>query len=205
MWRRVALLAGALAALCGCEANYPTIPSRSDVVARVVLQYRFPTVFVALGSTSSLYMYAVSPDGGYTDVTAQTQYFSSDLTVVRPTSGGLFTGVAPGAAEIVASYNGFTASTPVSVRPLPRPYPYIEMSSGGPGAAGGTATVRAILWQGPSQGQSIGAQGAWTSSDPGVATVTGGMVETFKVGTAVITVTFNGLSESIYMPVGPRY
>jgi len=171
----------------------------------VVLQYRFPTTSVATGSTFSFYMFAVSTDGAYTDVTAQTQYFSSDLTVARSTSGSVFTGVGPGAAEIVAAYNGFTASMPVTVRPQPRAYPYIELSSGGPGAAGGSATVRAILWEAPSQGRAIAAEGAWTSSDPRVAIVKGGMVETFSVGTAVITVTFNGLSESIYMPVQPRY
>jgi uncharacterized protein YjdB len=57
----------------------------------------------------------------------------------------------------------------------------------------------------PSQGRTITTEGAWTSSDPSVATVAGGTVQTFKVGTALITITFNGLSESIYLPVGPRF
>ena len=204
MFRRLALLASCLAPLSGCDASYPTIPTQPDVVARVVLQYRFATSSVPIGSTFGFYMLAVSPDGVYTDVTTQTQFFSSDLTVARATSGSAFIGVGSGAAEIVAAYNGLTASMPVVVRPQTRTYPYIELSSSGPGAAGGTATIRAILWQAPSQGRTITAEGTWTSSDPRVAIVNGGMVETFSVGTAVITVAFNGLSESIYLPVGPR-
>lgn len=204
MVRRLALLVSAVATLCGCEASYPTIPTQPGVVSRVVLQYRFPTSSVAAGSSFSFYMFAVSLDGAYTDVTSQTQYFSSDLTIARSTSGSIFTGVGPGATEIVAAYNGLTASMPVTVRLQQRAYPYIELSSGGPGAAGGTATIRAILWSAPSQGRLIAAEGTWTSSDPTVAIVKGGAVETFKVGTALITITLNGLSESIYLPVAPR-
>lgn len=198
------LLAFGLAALCGCEASYPTIPTQSDVVARVVLQYRFPTSTVAAGSTFSFYLYSVSPDGAFTDVTFQAQYFSSDLTVARPRSDGIFTAVEPGAAEIVGAYNGFTASMPVVVRPQTRTYPFIEMSAGSVGAAGGSTSIRALLWQAPSLSRSIATEGTWTSSDPGVATVNYGTVHTWSVGTALIIVTFNGLSESIYIPVPPR-
>jgi hypothetical protein len=106
---------------------------------------------------------------------------------------------------VVAAYNGFTASMPVTVRPQTRVYPWIELSGPGPGAAGGSAPLRAILWQAPSQGRTITTEGAWTSSDPTVATVTGGTVQAFKVGTTLITITFNGLSESIYLSIAPRF
>ena len=204
MFRRFLLFAVCLAALCGCEASYPTIPTQSDVVARVILQYRFPTSAVTTGSIVSFDLLAVSPDGAYTNVTAQSQFFSSDLTVIRPTAGATLSGVGPGAAQIVGAYNGFSAALPVLVRTQARPFPYIDLSGFGPGAVGGFASVRAILVQGPSQSRLITTEGTWTSSDPSVATVSAGTVQTFTVGTAVLTVTFNGLSESIYMSVGPR-
>jgi hypothetical protein len=178
------------------------MPSQEDVVARVLLQYRFPTGAVVPGLTFSFYVLAVSPDGVYQDVTSQSQFFSSDLTVARP-AGAVYTAVGAGAAQAVAAYNGFTASMPIRVR-SPGVYPFIELSGIGPNVAGGAGTFRALLVTAPSQSRVITTEATWTSSDPTVATVSAGRVETFRVGTALITATFNGLSESIHVPAGPR-
>ncbi|HEV8393610.1 MAG TPA: hypothetical protein VGQ37_05015 [Vicinamibacterales bacterium] len=203
MFRRSSLVAIGLLALCGCKASYATVPSQADVVARVVLLYRFPTASIAVGSSASFDAMTVSPDGVYQSVTAQSQYFSSDLTVARPTGGAGVQAVGPGAAEVVVSYLGFTASLPVRVRPQTRTYPYIELSGSGT-VAGYNATIRAILWSAPSQSRLITSEATWSSSDPSIATVTGGSVTTFRVGMTAITATFGGVSETLYYPVTTR-
>ena len=192
-------------ALCGCKANYPTIPTQSDAVTKVILQYRFPTSSIAVGSTASFDVLYLSPDGAYHSVTDRSQFFSADLTIARPTSGfASVTGVGPGATEVVASYLGFTASLPVRVRPATRTYPFIEMSTFG-SVAGSTASIRAILWQTASQSRLVTSEATWTSSDPSVASVNAGSAELLHVGTAVITASAGGVSESLYLSVGPRY
>jgi hypothetical protein len=204
MYRRLAFVAIGVMALSGCKASYPTVPTQADVVSRVILLYRFPTTAVAVGSSTSFDVLTVSPDGVYNSVTAQAQLFSSDLTVARPGGVGV-AGVGPGQAEIVASYLGYTASLPVRVRPQARTYPYIELSGFG-GVAGSEAdSIRAILWQAPSQSRLVTSEVTWSSSDPGIATVSGGRVQSFRVGSVAFTAVLGGVSETIYFPITPRF
>jgi hypothetical protein len=204
MLRRSALVAIALVAVCGCKASYPTIPSHPDAISRVILMYRFPTTSVAVGSSTSFDVYTVSPDGLYNSVTAQAQLVSSDLTVAR-TGGVGVVGVGPGQAEIVASYLGYTASLPVRVRPQARTYPFLELSGSGGVAGSESDSIRAILWQTPSQSRLVTLEATWSSSDPSIAVVNGGRLQSFRVGSVAITAAAGGVSETIYYGITPRY
>src|SRR5689334_5008393 len=85
--------------LSGCS------PARPSVVAKGLTVSCDATSMNTIGQQSHCGARVSRTDGSTTDVTATTQWTSSDATKVT-VSGGLITAIAPGAADIVGTFEG---------------------------------------------------------------------------------------------------
>lgn len=109
---RTGLAAAAVAAMLGCQNAPPTSPTpTAPSVNFVSVIGHAPSI----GGTEQFKAIAALTDGNTTDITALAQWNTSNPAVLTVGSGGLVTGVAAGNAEIRATYQTRTGSTPVPV------------------------------------------------------------------------------------------
>lgn len=73
------------------------------------------SVTLQAGGSQQLTVTAHYSDGTTADVTGQASYQSTDPAVASVTSDGVIAGIAPGSAAVTVSYEGKTASVPVTV------------------------------------------------------------------------------------------
>jgi len=95
--------------LSGCN------PARPTAVAKALTVSCDSTSMNAIGQQSHCSARVSRTDGSATDVTGTAQWTSSDATKVT-VNGGMITAIAPGAADIVGTFEGVTGRQAVSVR-----------------------------------------------------------------------------------------
>lgn len=97
--------------IASCERQSPTQPSPpvgipglpSSNVARILVKV---PESIAPQQSAQLHASALNPDGSTDDVTARTQWSTSDPEAVRIEPGGVVTGIKVGEVEIRAAYQG---------------------------------------------------------------------------------------------------
>ncbi len=101
-------------ALGACNKSNPAAPSAPATAAST--SYVFITGTAPMsGGSSQFTATAVRPDGTQTNVTAQATWRSSNQSIISVTSAGMVRGVTVGAAELSATFDGVTGSTPLIV------------------------------------------------------------------------------------------
>jgi uncharacterized protein YjdB len=170
----------------------PVLESVSVVPARVDL---------AAGETRQLAVTAHYSDGSTRDVTSQAGYSSGDVSVATVNSSGLVTGKAQGSTTITVSYQGKTATVPVTVAA-----PAVESISAVPNpvtlAAGRSQqlTVTAVLSDGTKR--DVTDQSGYSVDNTGIAVVSAGGLVTGKAqGSATITVSYQGKTTTVPVTV----
>ena len=137
-----------------------------------------------------------------TAVNRNVSWSSSDSSVASVDQSGNVTALRSGTAVITVTTeeSGFTASATVTVGAGPITSMYF--STGGVNIpVGGNTDLAGLLTVEPEGASRDGL--TWSSSDPSVASVSGGSVSGKKVGSATITVTApSGVSASITVQVG---
>jgi trimeric autotransporter adhesin len=121
---------------------------------------------------------------------------SSNPGTANVSNAGLVTGVAAGAASIVVSCEGVTATVPVTVTAAPpAPVASISLSPSGPSVVTG-ATVQLSATLKDAAGNTLtGRPVTWSSSSAGVASVSAaGVVTGLAAGSATVTATSEGRS-----------
>jgi uncharacterized protein YjdB len=169
--------------------TFPVGRSTATVGAIVVSGSAPPT-----GGTSQFTATADYLDGSTEDVTSRASWTSSNSAVATVASGGLVTGVAPGAATISATYNSVTGSTTFSVGTT---LTLVVVSGTAPSVgAGNQFTAMARFADGSIQ--DVTGQATWTSSNTGVATVSGGgLVTGVAAGIVTISAKYQNLTGSV--------
>jgi len=208
--RRSVLCAGIAIFLAACHASYPSAPSSAVTVA---LQVHYPN---ALGpapvvSSFGLMAYSVNSEGAFEEVTKKATWSTSDpAVVVRSTSQSAitenFAAIAPGSADITAQYQGFsTTITVVAFRPDRPVYPSLMISSrGDPRIPGASVPSVVRLYRASADFDDVTRLATWSSSDPGVATVSAdGMVRGIAPGTTQIVASYGGLTSSYALSIAP--
>ena len=104
----VAVLSAVLL-VAGCDKN-PTGPAPGPP-ASIQVSGTPPPV----GVTSQFVATAIASDGRQTVVTGQAAWLSSDPLIATVTTGGVVQGIAPGTAEISATYAGIKGVTTVAI------------------------------------------------------------------------------------------
>lgn len=169
-----------------------------------------------LGDTLSLTAFGVLAPGadGASGVTDDAKWTTSNSSVAT-VDGGEVTLVGTGTATITASYQGRSASVALTVE---SPYKSISLrqaSSDGtladvPATIDGNADddlqLRAIAEKKSGGTEEVTSDATWTSSNASVVTVDkGGKVSLVDVGTANVTVSYRGVSESVKVVVRTPY
>lgn len=200
---------GLLALLgAGCKASYPFQPS-NPVPTALQIHYRTPMGPALVGQSFGLNAYVLDSDGGLQDVTANSTWVSSNTNVIGlTTSPSGFTAIAPGAADISATYQNVSNTVSLSVIEPDRQFPVLTVNLANPVAPphhiGQRGALSAVLRLSTTQTQNVTSQATWRSSDPRVVLVASdGTVSAISTGTATITASFNDLSASYGLSIQP--
>ena len=184
--------------LGACNKSNPAAPSAPATAASTSYVFLTGTAPMS-GGTSQFTATAVGPDGVQTNVTGQATWRSSDQSIVAVTPGGVVRGVTVGSADVSATYNGVTGSTPLIVSAMPCAFSVDPAVAGIPGS-GGSITIAVNNVQGqqcPWSAQSSGflrIEGPSSGTGSGSITVAadpnmgGSRVGTVSVGGASVTI-----------------
>ncbi len=149
-----------------------------------------PVPFTAMGIFS---------DSTQQDLTSAVTWSSSDPTRATITTAGVLSPVAPGMVTVTASSNGVTASTTYTVTTA-----VLNGFDVVPGtvliAQGTTATLQATGYYDDGTSYDVTPYATWSSSSPTVG-VANGVVTGVSVGTATVTGTFGGMSDTATVTV----
>ncbi len=201
-WLRSLPIVLALVA-ASCHASYPAAPDPTIVAVQVFYSYAISHLDVR--SSYSFYAYAIRSDGACVDVTAAATWSSSDSQVMTPQlTPGSFRTVGAGRADVSARYQSLvgTLSIPVTDRLT---YPLLSVQGGDPRTVGSRDYVSLLLYDSVnSRGQSVTDLATWTSADPSIARVAGGVVTGVRAGTTSIRATYRDLSIEYGLSVQPR-
>lgn len=200
-------------AAIACRASYPAAPTDSTPVG-FQIYFRSPVGFASVGSSYRFDAYTLRADGAYEDVTMQATWSSSDPAVLRPnviTTGGFpgvfFVAAAPGSADVIARYQGFSSSLPMfAIRSDRLVYPRLSLTlplvlSWTPGQRG---QAGARMEQSTTVSEAVTDLASWSSSDTEILTVDRGLLTAIAPGTVQIRASFNGLSAFFGISVHPR-
>ncbi len=191
MRTRSALAWAALALLCwamsGCTIS--STPGTKTPVSLSILPTN-PTLPLGLGQ--SFFAVAKLHDGTYTDVTAVTQWTSSNKAVATIDSRGNLKTVSTGITTVTAAYASLTASTGVTVTPPGIIAVDINPANPSPILVGDNLafTATGIMSDG-SASRNITDQVKWASSNSSVASITSsGSAAGDAVGVTIISATY---------------
>jgi Tol biopolymer transport system component len=205
-WRALAALA-LFASLAACDPRSPTIPDpdpdppgTDDPSAPATIElspgyFEFPALGVGQRATAT-----VKNSAGVVLGDAVVAWASTDPAVVTVDASGGVVSVANGTAKVVAT-SGEAADTAVVVvaqvaRSIVASPRTITLD-----ALGATATATALV-RDAHEVEIEGAEVAWSSTDPGVATASsGGVVEAVSAGSAGVIATAGPLADTIAVTV----
>jgi len=200
------ILLAACVLTIACDATPPTAPSAT--LDRIIVLYSRP---VRPGEAFQAQAYTIDSDSAYTEVTNQTQWTSSNPTIVSVATGSSVGGKtlspnAPGTAIITAAYQGVAGHLPVRVPPRPNPPNQIgplRVSIESALLRGAGEQLRLSVSFFTSRFMDVTSEANWSTSEPSVATVDRGVVTLQRIGTAEITATYAGASDSYLISVHP--
>jgi len=152
------------------------------------------SALVQVGSTRQYTATGTYSDGSETDITSEVSWESSDEAVATINAEGLATAVAVGEANITATLEGISGSTPLTVTELA-----LQSISVTPAdasiEAGQILQYTATGTYSDDSQRDITAEVSWTSSETGVATIdSAGLATAVGTGSTTITATLDTVS-----------
>ena len=161
-----------------------------------------PLLTIASGTSGSFQAVGRFADGSRLDLTSKMEW-SSTVPEVGGVEVGVVTGFAPGSTTIQASYAGFEASADVQVTDAVVESLELSRTLGTiHGIPIGTVERFEVLGRFSDGSDQILEDGlSWSSSDPEVASVNGGVILGLRTGQATIRVTFDGISADVGVTV----
>ena len=164
-----------------------------------------PTIYVgdATAATATYITYADGVQSSTKDVTSSALW-SSGTTAVATVSGGTVTAIEAGTSAIKATYNGYSGSATVTVNNV-LTYALELSATSATISVGNTKAIAAnyITFTNGNRTSSktVTSSASWSSSNPAVASVSGGSVTAKANGSATITATYNGYSAAATVTV----
>lgn len=154
-------------------------------------------------ATATYITYADGVKSSSKDVTSSASW-SSGKTTVATVSGGTITGKSSGTSAIKATYSGYTASATVTVSDVVTHSLEVSMSNSSIYVGENTsATASYITYTNGTRtsAKDVTSSATWSSSNPAVASVSGGSVTAKATGSATITAAYNGYSATATVTV----
>jgi hypothetical protein len=151
---------------------------------------------IALGLDQQFTATGTLTDGKTQDLTATSQWSSSNSNVLAISSSGLASTRTIGTSTVTALSAGMTGTATVGVG-SPQPVSMALVPSNPVLAAGAKQTFQAMVTLSDGTAQDVSVSATWSSSSPLiVATPTQGSAQTLQGGTSTITAVSGGLSAS---------
>jgi hypothetical protein len=160
-----------------------------------------PGAVIPVGQTLQYSATAVFSDGTTQDVTLQSTWASSVPGTATVGSGtGLLTGVAPGALNVTATFNGLTGTVPATITAATLTSLSAQATTV---PVGGRRALRATgVFSDGTVGE-VGPLCTWTVANPAFATNVGDQVTGVAVGGTSATATLSGQSSTAPVTVVP--
>jgi uncharacterized protein YjdB len=194
----VALLALVLAG-CGEGANAPTVPTFAPSV-KLTVQASETDFWLLTGETVQLEATALNPKGKPLPNKKHIEWRSTDPAIATVDGDGLVTAVAGGEAFIIVSLGKAAESIRVAVIPADAVYSVEITPDAATVVVGRQVTLSATLRN--RRGAVIATKTpTWTSLDPTIATVSGGVVTGLSAGTARIVAEAEGHADTVSVVV----
>jgi uncharacterized protein YjdB len=194
-----------------------TVTVTNPTVASLELSPTTPTVYLSSGPTQQFRATVIFTDATRADVTTSATWSSGTPTVASISAGGLATGLATGSSLITASYtgNGGTVTNSTTLYVAARTMTGLLLQPTTPTTHLGLTVpfVATAVYDNGSRSTVTGSA-TWTSSQPGVATITsssgggpgggaaGGVATPVATGSTTITASFGGYSATTTLTVG---
>lgn len=167
-----------------------------DVDATSILKANSTNVFLKnVGDTFPVTLKAILAVGGESDVTGTADWTTSNSSVVSVT-GGVITALSTGTATVTGTYNGKSVKISVDVATAK----YLEISGDEELAMSAGDVDRPLTLKATFADGTVGDVtdlATWSSSNEDVATVTNGVISTYKMGKAVISGTYGGKTAKV--------
>ena len=207
-------ITGVAAGTATITATYNGYKATTTVTINNVMGYDLvmskSTLSIQAESTASLAVYYVTYTNGVetsrTDVTSSAKWKTS-MSSIAMVSGGTVTGVSAGQAVVTATYQSYSKSCTVTVTKKPVTYTYaLEVKLADSSINVGettTATATYITYADGTRtsAKDVTSSATWSSSNPAVASVSGGSVTAKATGSATITAAYNGYSATATVTV----
>ncbi|HWG76944.1 MAG TPA: PilC/PilY family type IV pilus protein [Steroidobacteraceae bacterium] len=174
----------------------PQPPPPPPTLQSITVQPNNPTIEV--GQTQQFTAIGYYSNGTSMTITNQVTWSSSDTGIGSISAGGLATGVAVGSTTITATLTGISGDTTLTVTPYVAPVPpTLNSLVVTPATAsiyiGNSQQFTATAYFSDGTTQDVTSSASWTSSNNGVATISGGGRATGHiVGSVTITATYEG-------------
>ncbi len=152
---------------------------------------------IALGTTEQFHSIGTYSDGSTQDLTGQASWQSSNASIVTINAGGLAASVAPGAAQLTASFGGQSAST-AAFQVTPATLVSLALSPTSASIAKGTTQQFQVTGTfSDTSTQDLTNLVVLTSGDPTVATISaGGLASGVGIGATQISANYQGQATS---------
>src|SRR5580692_284103 len=158
-----------------------------------------PLETIAQSTTTRLQATGVYSDQSTADLTSSATW-SSDSTSVAAVSAGVVTGVGPGTAHVSAALAGVSGQSTITVSAATVQSIAITPAMATTGI-GGTVAFSATATLSNQTTQDVTAAAAWSSSTPGIASVSGGTAQGIAAGSVTITATVGTISGTAALQV----
>jgi Big-like domain-containing protein/galactose oxidase-like protein len=159
------------------------------------------TLFMSVGSSLQLQAIATLSDGSTRNVNASVAWSLQGAGIATVSSAGVVTADQVGAATIQAQTGGFTASASLTVAPVSALNIIPATLTLAPGTS---SQLQAIATLSDGRMQDLTAIIAWSSTQPGIASVSsGGLVTALQVGSTTILAGGDGVTGSVSLTVAP--
>ncbi|MGB9801360.1 MAG: Ig-like domain-containing protein, partial [Arcobacter sp.] len=157
---------------------------------------------ITAGQAQQLSVVMRYSDGSTQDVTAQASYSVDNSAVATVSATGLVTAVVPGTATVTISYQGKTATVPVTVTaPVTLDSISVQPSQIGL-TTGQTQQLAVTAHKSDGSTEDVTGSAQYQSDNTGIATVSAsGLVTATAPGTASITVTYQGKTATVPVTV----
>lgn len=180
---------------CGGGSNAPVTPTSPQQAKLTAVSISPANSSLPVGATQQFAATGTYSDGSTKNLTAAVNWHSSNTNIGAISTRGLLSPLSAGKTTISATTSGLTGSASVTITPAA----IVSLSVTCPIASIAfntqeQCTAMAKLTDGTIQ--NVSGSVSWSSSQPAVATVAGGLVKGIAAGSAVITASSGSSSSS---------
>lgn len=183
------------ASTSGTQTNTPSTPPSGTLTA-VTVSGTAP----AAGALSQFTATAALADTSSRPVTSEAAWQSSN-TAVATVNAGMVTGVAPGEADISATYQNVTGKVHVTITPPAAPTVRTLSVTGPVPAIGVTSQFTALAFYTDNTSKEVTNVAIWRSSNTAVATVNNGQVKGIAAGETDVVAEYQGVSAQVHLTI----